>query len=119
MCVAFRRERAGRQGRMQDVLQFDARPACGGVGKARRRCTRSRAGAVGWNAGCDFYVIPRPALEHCSSWSPVAPLTPTAPVTLPSTMIGTPPGEANTPGRVAVAGPPLLIASMKTRVVRR
>jgi hypothetical protein len=34
-------------------------------------------------------------------------------------MIGTPPGEAKTPGRVAVAGPPLLIASMKTRVVRR
>src|SRR4051812_18847731 len=100
MCVAFRRERAGRQGRMQDVLQFDARAACGGVGKARRRCTS----AVGWDAGCNFYVIPRPTLEHCSSWSPVAPLTPTAPVTLPSTMIGIPPGEAKTPGRVAVAG---------------
>ena len=65
------------------------------------------------------YVLPRPALAHCSSWSPVTPLTPTAPVTLPSTMIGTPPGEAKTPGRVAVAGPPLLITSMKTRVGRR
>jgi hypothetical protein len=65
------------------------------------------------------YVLPRPALAHCSSWSPVTPLTPTAPLTLPSTMIGTPPGEAKTPGRVAVAGAPLLITSMKTRVGRR
>ena len=59
-----------------------------------------------------------PALAHCSSWSPVTPLTPTAPVTLPSTMMGTPPGEANTPGSVAVAGPPLLITSAKARVGR-
>jgi putative tryptophan/tyrosine transport system substrate-binding protein len=49
----------------------------------------------------------------------VTPLTPTAPVTLPSTMIGTPPGEAKIPGRVAVAGPPLLITSIKVRVGRR
>src|ERR1043166_2720574 len=65
------------------------------------------------------HLIPRPALAHCSSWSPVAPLTPTPPVTLPSTVIGNPPGEAKTPGRVAVAGLPLLIASTKARVGRR
>ena len=81
------------------------------TGPCRRQCAGTR--------DVISYVIPRPALEHCSSWSPVAPLTPTPPVTLPSAMIGTPPGEANTPGSVAVAIPPLLIASMKTRVVRR
>jgi hypothetical protein len=65
------------------------------------------------------YLLPSPALAHCSSWSPVTPLTPTPPITLPSAMIGRPPGEANTPGSVAVAGPPLLITSAKARVGRR
>ena len=65
------------------------------------------------------YIPAMPALEHCSSWSPVTPLTPTAPVTLPSAMMGNPPGEAKTPGRVATAGPPLLITSAKARVGRR
>ena len=45
-----------------------------------------------------------PALAHCSSWSPVTPLTPTPPMTLPPTMIGNPPGEAMTPGNVMMAG---------------
>ena len=65
------------------------------------------------------YFIPKPAFAHCSSWSPVTPLTPTPPVTLPSTMIGSPPGEAYTPGSVAVATPPLLITSANARVGRR
>jgi hypothetical protein len=66
-----------------------------------------------------LHQLARPALAHCSSWSPVTPLTPTAPVTLPPTMIGTPPGEAKTPGSVAVAGLPLLITSANARVGRR
>ena len=99
-------------------------PAADGTyGRVRRQagtatakpCRRLYAGTQ----NAIFQVIPRPALEHCSSSSPVTPLTPTPPATLPSTMIGTPPGEAKTPGRVAVATPPLLIASIKTRVVRR
>ena len=49
---------------------------------------------------------------------PVTPLTLMPPTTLPPTMIGNPPGEANTPGNDSVAGA-LLIASMKARVGRR
>src|SRR3954451_17777291 len=107
---------------MPDVLQFDGRAACTGAGETQVNCaggTLLDGSRRPTARSFHFHVVPAPAFEHCSSWSPVAPLTPTAPVTLPSTMIGTPPGEANTPGSVAVAGPPLLIASMKTRVVRR
>jgi hypothetical protein len=86
------------------------------VSNARHGCNRPVAGACARK--CSSYV-PRPVLAHCSSWSPVAPLTPTAPVTLPSIMIGNPPGEAKTPGRVAEATPPLLITSVKTRVGRQ
>ena len=39
----------------------------------------------------------RPALAHCSSWSPVTPLTPAAPMSLPSTKTGKPPGESTPP----------------------
>ena len=74
--------------------------------------------AVGKARAALGYRAEIPALAHCSSWSPVTPLTPTAPVTLPSTKIGRPPGEPTTPGSVAVAGV-LLITSMKTRVGRR
>lgn len=79
---------------------------------------RNRAEPMQAETTAASYAPPRPAFAHCSSWSPVTPLTPMPPVTLPSAMIGMPPGEAKTPGRVAVAGA-LLIASMKTRVVRR
>ena len=58
-------------------------------------------------------------MAHCSSWSPVTPLTPTPPMTLPPAMIGNPPGEAMTPGSVMTAGPPLAIASTNARVGRR
>ena len=85
------------------------------IGTVLRPCRRLCAGL---QDEVSYIPAEAPALAHCSSWSPVTPLTPTAPVTLPSTMMGTPPGEANTPGSVAVAGPPLLITSAKARVGR-
>jgi hypothetical protein len=93
--------------------------ACGGQSRRGTATTAPCRRLCPGTRNAIFYVVPRPALAHCSSWSPVTPLTPTPPVTLPSTMTGTPPGEAKTPGRVPVAGEPLLIASIKTRVVRR
>jgi len=37
----------------------------------------------------DVYSEEMPAFAHCSSWSPVTPLTPTAPMILPPLTIGT------------------------------
>jgi formylglycine-generating enzyme required for sulfatase activity len=57
MCVAVRRERAGRQGRMQDVLQFDARAACARAGETQinMRAMTVRAAMIGlaalWSIG--------------------------------------------------------------------
>ena len=51
-----------------------------------------------------------PALAHCSSWSPVTPLTPAAPMTLPPTKIGTPPGEAMAPVYTSLTQTVLLLA---------
>ena len=46
-----------------------------------------------------------PACAHISSWSPVPPLTPIAPIcTLSAVMIGNPPGNATIPGTNASPG---------------
>ena len=44
--------------------------------------------------GAERYRPASPASAHCSSWSPVTPLTPTPPITLASAKIGIPPGDA-------------------------
>src|SRR5436190_23647920 len=42
----------------------------------------------------DYFTVSAPALQATASWSPVAPLQPTAPMILPPSTSGKPPGDA-------------------------
>src|SRR6185312_13749081 len=41
-----------------------------------------------------YFTVSAPALQATASWSPVAPLQPTAPMILPPSTSGIPPGDA-------------------------
>jgi hypothetical protein len=62
-----------------------------------------------------------PALPTCASCSEVAPDTPTAPTTLPSTMMGIPPSSGLAPASLSSRrlGPPCPTRSWNTLVGRR
>jgi hypothetical protein len=49
----------------------------------------------------NYFSTATPASDTTSSWEPVPPLTPIAPMTLPPTTSGLPPREAITSSRVA------------------
>ncbi len=51
----------------------------------------------------DYFTVSAPALHATASWSPVAPLQPTAPMIFPPSMSGNPPGDAVGGGESSVA----------------
>ena len=52
-----------------------------------------RAGVLGSSLKT-YFTRSAPALQAAASWSPVPPLQPTAPISLPPSISGQPPGEA-------------------------
>ena len=53
--------------------------------------------------GLAYFTVSAPALQATASWSPVAPLQPTAPMILPLSTSGKPPGDAVGGGESSVA----------------
>src|SRR5215213_3407008 len=86
------------------------------------RCAIAHRGMTEEARRRDYFTVSAPALQATASWSPVAPLQPTAPMILPPSTSGIPPGDAVGGGESSVmitAPAGFCIALLKICVGRR